>query len=145
MKINELLPGKQASGIKFNRADGTTDFQKLLENQLQTISETKNTTGPAHVVRPLAVPPSLRIEGLTVTESTLKNLDSYCSALKNLKNSTSALEPFITAIEEETSALIAVKGQLPEDDPLAKLLDRVAAVAYLETAKYRRGDYLAGH
>ena len=46
-------------------------------------------------------------------------------------------------MEEETSALLDLQEELPQDDPLAKLLNRIATVTYLESAKYRRGDYNA--
>lgn len=46
-------------------------------------------------------------------------------------------------MEEGAVGLMSVKDQLPADDLLGQLLDRVATVSYLEAAKYRRGDYSA--
>ena len=53
------------------------------------------------------------------------------------------LQPFIMALEENTSAIADLRCQLDAADPLAGLLDQVAAVSCLETMKYNRGDYAA--
>ncbi len=47
----------------------------------------------------------------------------------------------VEALEEDTGSILGLKEKLPAEDPLAKLLDRVATVSYVEAAKYRRGDY----
>ena len=51
------------------------------------------------------------------------------------------LEPVIASLEENTAALVSYKNQIDAQDPLANLLDRVATTTYVETVKFRRGDY----
>ena len=85
--------------------------------------------------------PELRLQGVQMTEATIDSLESFAKALEDVTLSPKELEPFITALEEENQGLLDIKEQLPADDPLAKLIEQVAAASYLETAKYRRGDY----
>ncbi len=99
---------------------------------------------PATNVTPAAalqVPPALRLESLTLAETTMNSLASFGEALGDLSLPGESLLPFVESLEEETSSLLSLKEQLPTDDPLARLLDRVASVSYVETAKFRRGDY----
>jgi hypothetical protein len=145
MKINKFMYGPQITnkGSGLNDSQSTESFKNILANRIHSVSETietENTTKAAEISNN-QIPPALRIEGLSLTETSLNTLDSFSKALGDTKFSNEDIEPFVAALEEETNSLIAVKNQLPPDDPLYKLLDRVATVTYLETAKFRRGDY----
>lgn len=85
--------------------------------------------------------PELRMQGVQMTEATIDSLDSFAKALEDVTLNANDLEPFIAALEEENQGLLDIKEQLSGDDPLAKLIEQVVAASYLETAKYRRGDY----
>lgn len=120
------------------------DFQNLLASRLAAMQESAPTTAS----RPTAalsaiIPPALRLAGLDLTETTLDTLDAYGKALGNTAIDGAGLEPFIAAMEDETAGLLDLKQQLPIDDPLAKMLEQVATVTFLESAKFRRGDYQA--
>ena len=87
------------------------------------------------------VPTSIRLESISLTEKTLQNLEYFKNALKNNALSADSLEPLISSLEENTAALVSYKNQIDAQDPLTNLLDRVATTTYVETLKYRRGDY----
>lgn len=128
------------SGQKDGQPLSGADFKQLLEAQLQSVASAT----PATNVTPAAalqVPPALRLESLTLAETTMNSLASFGEALGDLSLPGESLLPFVESLEEETSSLLSLKEQLPTDDPLARLLDRVASVSYVETAKFRRGDY----
>ncbi len=119
-----------------------TDFATLLKSQMQGVEQppaTPAVKASSGVTDTVAT--GLRLQGLALSETTINNLDSFGNALSQSHIPSQALEPYIEALEEETSALLTLKDKLPTDDPLAKLLERVATVTYLETAKFRRGDY----
>lgn len=148
MKIDDLLYGPQ--GIKRNGLLGKTaaspggvDFHKLLEEQLQGVAP----AAPMQEVAPLTpmanVSPALRVEGLSLSESAIEDLESFGEALKNKTHSAADLAPYVDAMEEKAVGMLSVREQLPPGDQLGALLDRVATVTYLEAAKYRRGDYSA--
>lgn len=141
MKIYGLDPNiNKQQGINANKPSGV-DFQELLRNQLQQTTLAESTSAIQGAGTTTDSSPQLRVHGLALTEASLNTLEEYSAALANPTLSGEALEPFIGTLEEETSAMLAVRDQLGEEDPLAGLLDRVAALTYLETAKYQRGDY----
>lgn len=142
MKINDILlqqTAKKSSAT--SRQSSGTNFQDILEGQIRNAGGVDNASGTARTEQSQAVSASLRVEGLGLTESAINTLESYGAALGNTSLNSADLEPFVSALEEETAALLSCREQLPLEDPLAKLLDRVATATYLESAKYRRGDY----
>lgn len=149
MKINDLLTGMQE--IKKNTKSGANgvssggvDFQKLLEDQLQggsPVSPTKPMFETMPVAPLASASPALRVEGLSLSEAAIEDLESFGAALQNKMYSADDLAPYVDAMEDKVVGLLSVKDQLPPGDQLGTLLDRVATVTYLEAAKYRRGDY----
>ena len=141
MKINEITP--PITGQVPGKAKQTTEtsFNDLLNAKLGVITESKARSSVSAVSAAAPTDSSLRLESLAVTENAINMLDSYGTALKNPSLSTEDLHPFISAMEEETDAILAIREKISGEDPLAGLLDRVATVTYLETAKYHRGDY----
>lgn len=143
MKIYGLDP-RVVTGQQTRTASTTgVDFQDLLRAQLAKVASPDHAQPAPEAVQLSATPAAVRIEGLTLTEASLNTLEAFGAALANPAIQPEALQPFIGNLEEETAALMAVRGQLPAEDPLAGLLDRVAALTYLEAAKYHRGDYAA--
>ena len=148
MKIDDLLYGpqgiqKSTTGCKGTAAPCGVDFQKLLEEQMQGVVPGAPVRETAPVTPMAAVSPALRVEGLALSESAIEDLESFGAALKNKINSAADLAPYVEAMEEKAVGMLSVREQLPPGDQLGVLLDRVATVTYLETAKYRRGDYSA--
>ncbi|MFH1216352.1 MAG: hypothetical protein V1706_07615 [Pseudomonadota bacterium] len=142
MKINNLQGTQNIGKAEQKNAKPISgaDFSQLLETQLQAVSASSGMATVAST-EALQVSPALRIESLSLAEATINSLDSFGTALKTLSLSSESLLPFVESLEEETSSLLTLKEQLPEGDPLATLLDRVASVSYVEAAKFRRGDY----
>ncbi len=116
-------------------------FVNMLESQLSPPSEASSANAAETISESSSASSSTRLAGLTLSDKTIDVLAQFSEALENLSLSSESLKPIIEELEEETTALLDIKEQLQDDDPLAELLDRIAAVAYLETEKYRRGDY----
>ena len=145
MKINQLSPATYSNKLTTKTANSGTglDFKQLLDSQMQTSAETAKVTTTAPLAAASAVSPSLRVEGLALTETTINTLEAFGNALGNTNLPTDALKPYLSTLEDNKNAITSLKAQLPGDDPLAKLLDQVAAVTSLEMEKFRRGDYHA--
>ncbi len=152
MKIDDLLYGpngirKDTTTTAKGAAGGGIDFQQLLDQQLQQGAVPAAPVGAPGLIDSVApvaaVSPSLRIEGLSLTESALDTLDAFGAALANGNVSGADLAPYADAMEEGVAGLMSVRNQLPADDQLGQLVERVATVSYLEAAKFRRGDYTA--
>lgn len=141
MKIDGLITS--APEIKRNKSGAVSDFnfQRVLESRLKATAGIEDVTQTTKVGEPCAASAQTRLNGLTVTETTLDAMESFSRALGNTNFSADDLEPYSSALEEHTLALLTIKDRLPENDHLAKLLDRVATVSFVESTKFRRGDY----
>lgn len=144
MKINQT-PGQPpvvTTGRTQSPTGGSSNFQQMLAARLATVSESSQTAAvsPTPPVEAL-VGPALRLASLDLTESAIDTLESFGAALGNTGIDPDGLEPFIAALEDETAALLDIKQHLPAEDPLAKMLEQVATVTFLESSKFRRGDY----
>ncbi len=144
MKIKRSQgPGKSPSTGKAKKGDASSvlDFRHLLQAQMQEMQDI-SATAPVTPVQPRHQgDPELRQQGVQMAEVTIDSLDFFAQALENASLDAEELEPFIRALEEENQGLLDIRAQLSDDDPLAQLIEQVAAATYLETAKYRRGDY----
>ncbi|MFA6499888.1 MAG: hypothetical protein WC256_00190 [Desulfurivibrionaceae bacterium] len=145
MKITAITPGQQdVSTIGKGSAPATgASFQDILAQELAAAKRPAATTAIAATSVAAAIPAALRLDGLTLTEDTINTLEKFSAALGNPAFSAQDLEPFAAALEDETAALVSLKNQLPENNPLSSLLERVATASYVEAAKLRRGDYHA--
>lgn len=147
MKINQLPPNGYLNKTSAKSTTPSTglDFKQLLDSRLPAAAETATASVGASSTlgASSAVSPSLRVEGLALTETTINTLEAFGNALGNVNIPTEALTPYLGALEENKNAISSLQAQLPSNDPLAKLLEQVAAVTSLEMEKFRRGDYHA--
>ena len=148
MKIDDLIYGpygikKNSSAGKTAASSGGVDFHKLLEEQLQGAAPSAPAQGVAPVMPMANISPALRVEGISLSEAAIEDLESFGAALANKDLSAADLAPFVEAMEEKAVGMLSVREQLPPEDQLGLLLDRVATATYLEAAKYHRGDYSA--
>jgi hypothetical protein len=144
MKITATTPGQQDVSALGKSSGSTTgaSFQDILAQELTAAKSPANTDIAA--VSPTApIPAALRLDGLTLAEDTINTLDKFSAALGNPTFSAQDLAPFASALEDDTAALVSLKNQLPPNNPLSSLLERVATASYIEAAKLRRGDYHA--
>jgi hypothetical protein len=143
MNINPLTGQKVSDQkpISKKKAFQSTSFFDLLTDQLQPADETQTINQTEAPKTESQIPAELRLAGLSMSESTINLLESFSQALGNLHLPTSDLLPLIEALEGDTTTLLDIKDQLPQHDPLAQLIDRVATISAIEAEKFRRGDY----
>ena len=143
MKINDLknqrVTGK--STTKKSKVDKTNAFFDLLAGQLEPPAETTPAMQTTALTETTGPPAGTRFDGVQLSESSINLLEAFSRALGNLDLKSEDLAPLVKALEEDTTALLDIKEQLPLDDPLARLIDRVTTISYIETEKFRRGDY----
>lgn len=138
--INQTITSQQKGQNRDQKSVSGSDFQTLLKNQLQEASA-NTAVASSQEINEAHFNPELRLQSLSTSEAAINTLDSYKDALSNLNLKGSQLEGYIEDLEQKTLALHNLKEDLPAEDPLENLVDQVAALSYVETAKYRRGDY----
>jgi hypothetical protein len=142
MKITDLKnqPVSSKSKAKKSRVENSGFFD-LLTDQLAEPAEAAQTSEVNAPVETSQLPPGTRLNGVRLSESSIDLLDNFGKALGDLRLKAEDLAPLVEALEGDTTALLDIKEQLPPDDPLALLIDRVTTISYIETEKFRRGDY----
>lgn len=143
MIINPLTGQRVSEQKSTNKAKSAspTSFFDLLTDQLQGPEEAQAPQQTEAPTTEKQVPAELRLAGLSMSENTIDLLESFSQALGELRLSASDLLPLVEALEGDTTTLLDIKEQLPQHDPLAQLIDRVATVSTIEAEKFRRGDY----
>ena len=141
MKITKNNQTSKTSSTKKSASSSTVEFSQLLQGQLQSLQKVASTDPVAEVQEREQGEPHVRMQGVKLAESTIDSMASFATALANQSLSENDLEAFVVCLEEDAQILVDIKEQLPERDPLAELVERVSAACYLETAKFRRGDY----
>jgi hypothetical protein len=144
MKITAITPGQQdVSALGKNSASTTgASFQEILAREL-AVAKSQATPAMAAASAAAPIPAALKLDSISLTEDTINTLEKFSAALGNPAFSAQDLEPFAAALEDETAALVTLKNQLPGNNSLSALLERVATASYVEAAKLRRGDYHA--
>lgn len=144
MIINPLTGQRIPDKKSADKTKGTSSsaFFDLLADQLMPPESPAATSGAkATEGTTEKIPVELRMTGLSMSENTIHLLDSFSKALGNLGLTTKDLLPLIEALEGDTTTLLDIKEQLPHNDPLAQLIDRVTTISVVEAEKFRRGDY----
>lgn len=144
MKITGISGQQDISTIDKSPASATgLSFQDILANELAATRSQTVTTPITSASATAPISAMLKLDGLSLAEDTVSTLEKFSSALANPAFSAQDLEPFAAALENDTAALVILKNQLPEGNPLSALLERVATTSYVEATKLRRGDYHA--
>lgn len=145
MKITAITPEQQdVSSLGKNSASTTgASFQDILARELAVAKSQAAAPAMAATSASAPIPAALKLDSISLTEDTINTLEKFSAALGNPAFSAQDLEPYAAALEDETAALVTLKNQLPGNNPLSALLERVATASYVEAAKLRRGDYHA--
>jgi len=138
-RINHGLP--TGGGVRNTDTPGGGQFQQLLETHMRPAVKVEAPSAIAGVTAPAPVDPAVRIAALELSERAINELEDYQKALGNLELKPDDIEPHVAALEERVIGLLELREQIPADDSLAVILDRVCTSCYLETVKFRRGDY----
>lgn len=75
-------------------------------------------------------------------DSQLVRLEEVGTALQNENVNLRAVEAALTQVGEEAKSLDSSLGSLPQDHPLRQIGNELNVLTYVESVKWRRGDYL---
>ena len=75
-------------------------------------------------------------------ESQLGRLEQVGTALQNENVSLKTVDAALAQVGEETNSLDSSLGALPEEHPLRQIGNELKVLTYVESVKWRRGDYL---
>lgn len=143
MMINPLTGQRISEQKSVNKTKSATaaSFFDLLTDQLEPVAPPAVTEQTEVLTNECRIPAELRLAGISTSENSIDLLESLGQALGDLRLTANDLLPLVEALEGDTTALLDIKEQLPQHDPLAQLIDRVTTISVIEAEKFRRGDY----
>jgi hypothetical protein len=157
MRIDETLSGqaveesKQSNGPRSAGCDEA--FALLLQSEIAGRGEGTAPAGavcesgsvPALWGTQSLIPNSAQVSDLSQAVSSLDGILTQLDSLKNALQQTGppkAINALIEQINSQTAGLDDKMSGLPADHPLRDMAEELKVTAYMESLKWRRGDYL---
>ncbi|MHC1726653.1 MAG: hypothetical protein AB9866_11675 [Syntrophobacteraceae bacterium] len=152
MRIDDILKQQgvqQETDLKTRKGDRNEGaFEKLLESEMSGVG---SNVGADPVLGPGGLNAVWGIESMTAgselsqpisaLENTLSSIDLLGEALQGNK-SPKEIDTIIARINSSAAELDEKLSGLPADHPLKDMAEEVKVAAYIESVKWKRGDYL---
>lgn len=156
MRIDEILSQQaiqESQDLKGRQSTGTEDaFALLLQNEMSTsgsstvssdvVSEVDDLSGTLGVQSSIsnAVQSPELLQAISAIDGAVTQLGSLSDALRQNKSS-KEIGAMIEQIGEQSSGLDDKISGLPSDHQLRDMAEEVKVTAYMESLKWKRGDY----
>lgn len=145
MKIEDLLSLAVTPPRPEAKPTGEANFAQHLKEALAAgPQETTATQAPMDLARIDAVDPVAAIPYTPgqILEAALSHLDTYREALANQDLPLKKIATLVQTLEADSQRLQTLAQSLPGSSPLKQVLEEAAALAYTESFKFNRGDYV---
>ena len=145
MKIEDLLL-MATLGPARHETKGT-DEDKFAQHPEEALAQIQKDPATKELVETAAtLAPQLASEaGNSANEllnTVLSRLEIFQEALGRQEISLKTLSPLAQALEQDSRRLQAAAQNLPSASPVRQLVDEAAALAYTESFKFKRGDFI---
>lgn len=143
MKIDDLLK------IVISPAASTCrrppeDFRRYLSAAIDGRTPAGGTPEALPLSGPGALSPPGPERPAAALEAGLRRLEAFARGLADPGVTLRDLEPLAQELLQDSHRLAALARNLAADSPLRGLAEETAALAYVESLKFQRGDYLPG-
>ena len=145
MKIEDLLSIAITPKPPEAKPTGEANFAQHLKEALtadtQSVAAPQATGGPAL----LSAIDHLAEVNRTPTEAldmVLSRLDTYREALAQPDMTLKNISTLVQSLEGDSQRLQNLAQSLPDSSPLKQVMEEAAALAYTESFKFNRGDYV---
>jgi len=144
MKIEDLLsqiitPKTPEAKPAAGEANFAQQLQEVLAAQVTAAPEAPAALGNISAVAP--VTEVSRTPG-EVLDTVLSHLDKYRQALASSDLPLKKIAALVETLEQDSQRLQAQAQALPASSPLKQVMEEAAALAYTESFKFNRGDYV---
>jgi hypothetical protein len=151
MKIEDIVKQQAIEGTsehgKKKCAKPDDAFANLLQDELSGVNETAtdpvaNLSGIQNILGIGMMPMDTELSGqLSAVEDTLTQIDSLKDSLQT-STSPKQADGIFDQINSTVAGLQDKLSGLPEDHPLKSMAEELNVTAYMESVKWKRGDYL---
>ncbi|MCE5335877.1 MAG: hypothetical protein LLG06_14945 [Desulfobacteraceae bacterium] len=152
MRIDGILRQQSIQGTEESKKKGSTgtdtDFTSLLNEELSDVSSESSTGSVSETEMigntfgiTLSPADSEMVQSVSALEDTLAKLESLEQALQE-NTSPKEIDSLVSQIGTEASGLDEKLSGLPGDHPLKEVAEELKILSYVESVKWKRGDYL---
>lgn len=142
MKIDDLVHILTPSAAKPSSRRPDEDFASYLGAAVEGRSSAAGLLDAMPVSGPTAVAPAGCGGPAAVVEAGLQRLEAFARGLADPGVTLRDLEPLAKELLQDSHRLTALARSVPAASPLRALTEETAALAYVESLKFQRGDYL---
>lgn len=145
MKIEDLLSLAVTPKPPEAKPTGEANFAQHLKEALA--ADAKDTTAlqaPSSLSQLTAIDPVAEVNRTPseVLDTVLSRLDKYQEALAQHDLPLKKLSALVQTLEADSQRLQSLAQGLPDSSPLKQVMEEAAALAYTESFKFNRGDYV---
>lgn len=144
MKIEDLLLLQQSPARRQTRASTAENFSECLHEAVA--STQKGQSGKvaegSRPVSELSPADEAWHTSAELADAALSRLDIFQTSLARGETALKKMAPLVQKLEEDSRRLHDVAQGLPEGSPVRQILEETAALAYVESFKFNRGDYI---
>lgn len=145
MKIEDLLSLAITPERPEAKPTGGANFAQHLKEALAADPQkTAAPQGPAGLAQIGAIDPLTEVSRTPaeVLDTVLSRLDTYREALAQPELPLKKLSTLVQMMETDSQRLQTLAQGLPGSSPLKQVMEEAAALAYTESFKFNRGDYV---
>ncbi len=142
MKIDDLVHLVTPPAAQPSSRRPEEDFALYLGAAVQSFAPGDDTTGAVPVSGPTAVTPPDPDSPFAALEAGLRRLEAFARGLANPGMTLRDLEPLARELLRDSHRLNTWARSVPPTSPLRAFTEEAAALAYVESLKFQRGDYL---
>jgi len=145
MKIEDLLSIAINPTRPEAKPTGEANFAQHLQEALA--ADTKGAAAlqaPPGLEQLAALNPGSAVDSTSseALDTVLANLDKYQQALAQNDLPLKQLTTLVQTLEQDSQRLQSLAQNLPLNSPLKQVMEEAAALAYTESFKFNRGDYV---
>ena len=145
MKIEDLLAIAVPPERPEAKPTGGANFAEQLKEALAAdLQATTGTQAPAGIMQLSALDPVSKtsLNPTEALDAVLSRLDNYREALAQPNLPLKQISTLVQNLEQDSQQLQSLAQSLPASSPLKKVMEEAAALAYTESFKFNRGDYV---
>jgi hypothetical protein len=145
MKIEDLLSLAVTLKPPEAKPTGEANFAQHLKEALAADSQgAAPLQAPSSLSQLTAIDPVAEISRTPseVLNTVLSRLDSYSEALATSDLPLKKIATLVQTLEADSQRLQSLAQSLPDSSPLKQVMEEAAALAYTESFKFNRGDYV---
>jgi hypothetical protein len=139
MKIEDLAYLPSASIKTQNSQPGKGNFAECLKEALTLAPRAAPGLDPSAVLGAAGEAVSSPTDLL---EGAFSRLENFARGLASQDTSLRQLSPLSAVLEQDSRQLQNLVQSLPKESPLRQVAEEAAALAWVESFKFQRGDYL---